>query len=69
VRGPTGDEPAADLAAGIELTASKSASASDGVARPIVCRSLGLEQGQHALRAARRPRRDEPAIRLAQGLG
>ena len=62
-------ETAPDLSRDVELAAGKGACSRDGVTRAAVPGSVRLEQGQHVLRAVRRPRRDDPPVSFAQCLG
>lgn len=67
-RGPTGDEPSADLTGRVELTAGERPSSSDGITWSTVVRSLRFEHGQDPFGAVGRPRGDLTAIGFAQRL-
>jgi hypothetical protein len=67
-RSATPGEPAADLSGNAKLATGEPASARDRIAGTAVIWSFRLEQPEHAFRAVRCPRRDDPTLGCAQRL-
>lgn len=64
----TSNETTPDPFSDIKLATRKRARPSDGIARAAVVWDFGLEQGQHAFRAVRRPYSDDSTLGVAQCL-
>ncbi|MET4782523.1 hypothetical protein ABIB56_002531 [Glaciihabitans sp. UYNi722] len=67
-RGPTGDEPPANLSSGTQLATTERSGSSNCVSWAIIFRILRFEQAQGSIGAVRSPHRDNATIRFAQSL-